>query len=120
MTLADQLRELEQSLLRNEVRRDPARASALIADDFREFGRSGRIFDKPLILKLLQEEPPIEVKLHDFVCVPLAEQAALVTYRTVRLEPDDEKIEALRSSVWVLRDNRWQVLFHQGTRTTIR
>jgi hypothetical protein len=40
-----------------------------------------------------------------------------VTYRAVRRdESDHSEVASLRSSLWVIRDGRWQMLFHQGTR----
>jgi len=40
----------------------------------------------------------------------------LVRYRSVRTGEDGTTVEALRSSLWVLWQGRWQILFHQGTR----
>jgi len=37
--------DLEQSLLRPKIRRSPAAVTALLADDFVEFGSSGRVYD---------------------------------------------------------------------------
>ena len=108
---------MEESLLRYDVRRDLARASLLLAEEFREYGSSGRQFTKVDILELLQTEPEAQIAMKDFQCSWLSEAAALVTYRSIRTEPSGFQREALRSSIWVLRDARWQVLFHQGTKT---
>jgi len=43
-------------------------------------------------------------------------ELALVTYRAERRnEFGALTAMSLRSSVWILRDNRWKILFHQGT-----
>src|SRR6185436_5231772 len=50
VSLAEHLRELEKLLANPEIRKSPAELARLIADDFREFGGSGRIFDKQQII----------------------------------------------------------------------
>ena len=116
MSVSDHLKQLEEALLSNAVRRDPEQVAALLADEFREFGSSGRTFSKATILEELQtESPDRQVTLSDFTCSMLSPQIALVTYRTRRLTPIAPPFHALRSSVWVLRDGRWQIVFHQGT-----
>ena len=106
------LRELELSLHRAEIRSSRERAAQLLADDFVEFGRSGTVYDKNLLLDLLAQErgasPPPPVA--DFAVRFLAPTVALVTYRT--LAP---KRETLRSSIWRLEGSRWCMTFHQGT-----
>jgi hypothetical protein len=114
--LAAHLRSLEEELLQPDTRSDPKLVASYLADDFREFGSSGRIFTKPEILPALAAESPRPLTLTDFACTELAPGVALVTYCS-RATSDTGSREALRSSVWVLRSGRWQVLFHQGTRT---
>src|SRR5262249_1625330 len=46
----------------------------------------------------------------------LTEDVALVRYRTTRHDDTGQHDSiSLRSSVWVRRANRWQMLFHQAT-----
>ena len=115
MARMEELRELEQILLTSCVRKDAARVSALLADDFREFGSSGTVYSKAEIVSLLQTEEEIQVRMKDFAYQPIAEDTALVTYRSERSSGDGVTTAALRSSLWVIRDARWQMLFHQGT-----
>jgi hypothetical protein len=49
------LRGLEEELLKPEVRRSADRLSHLLADEFVEFGSSGRIFDKRQIIESLKQ-----------------------------------------------------------------
>ena len=63
----------------------------------------------------LAGETEREIALRDFEVEVLAEGVALATYRAVRREVGAEAIESLRSSVWVEREGRWQMVFHQGT-----
>ena len=126
MDVNDHLRALEEALLTPALRRDQSRLATLIADDFREFGSSGRIFSKVEILDALQTEVPAKLHLEDFETTPLAPGAVLVTYRVQRkalavaampgqLGSSEQAAVSLRSSVWVQREGRWQMLFHQGT-----
>ena len=116
MSVSDHLKQLEEALLSNAVRKDPEQLAALLAEDFREFGSSGRTFSKAAILDDLRtESPDRQVTLSEFSCCLLAPEIALVTYQTVRITPAAPPFRANRSSVWVLRDGRWQIVFHQGT-----
>lgn len=115
-----QLRRLEQTLLDAAVRRDGDRLRQLLADDFLEFGSSGRIFTRKSIIDLLATElnfhPP---NIEDFQCNWLSEKVALVTYRTVRIDAKSgERLSSLRSSIWTRHEGEWRMRFHQGTRTT--
>jgi glyoxylase I family protein len=115
--IAALLLALEQQLLQHATRSSPRALDALLADDFREFGVSGRIYDdKQEIIAALVAEAPSSSSLANFNCQLLSPEIALVTYSTHRVA-DGPPVSALRSSVWVLRKGRWQLLFHQGTRT---
>ena len=99
-------RDLETRLHRSDVRSSPSLAAELIADDFLEFGKSGRVYDKATILAAMQREPPRgPIDVEDFAARELAPGVVLVTYRG----------SALRSSIWVLQDGKWRMAFHQGT-----
>lgn len=115
----DHLRNLETQLLQPEIRRNQTQLDTLIADDFLEIGQSGRTYSKFAILELLQTEPLLPpITLSDFQARPLAEKIVLVTYRTTRHDAFGQATtSAKRSSIWVYRDSRWQVTFHQGTPT---
>src|SRR5258706_12073860 len=101
MNHLDRLRELEEELLLPATRRNPEALAALLADEFREFGSSGFVFDRRQVMEALQSESPIRFSITDFRATLLAEGLALVTYRAIR---HDEPSASLRSSVWVMRD----------------
>ena len=116
-TLADHLEALERDLLDPATRRNRGYLEALLAPEFREFGSSGRSFDRDAIVAELLHETPRSILLCDFVCQQLSETTALLTYRTEHHtagEPISQS--SLRSSLWILRQDRWQMVFHQGTR----
>jgi len=114
--LLTEIRRLEELLLRPEVRKSTAALRELIADDFVEIGSSGRPFTKREVIVSLREEKPARHTFADFRSVMLSPGTALVNYRTVteRRTPGQAE-EALRSSIWVQRGGRWQIVFHEGT-----
>jgi hypothetical protein len=114
--LLTEIRRLEELLLRPEVRRSRSALRELIADDFVEIGSSGRPSTKGEIIVSLRGEKPVRHTLADFRGVMLSPGTALVNYRTFseRKAPGQPK-EELRSSIWVQRGSRWQIVFHEGT-----
>lgn len=117
--LAARLRQLEQSLLDPAVRRNRSRLLALLAEDFLEFGSSGRVWTRKTIIDLLAKETAfVPPEIEEFQCALLAPELALVTYRTVRTdEKSNELLASLRSSIWTCATGEWKMRFHQGTRT---
>src|SRR5262245_60385441 len=114
--LSEHLRKLEESMAKPEIRRSPEQLGRLLADDFREFGGSGRVFNKGQIIEALQNQPPLQLWLDEFQVESLSADLALVTYRGHWKLPESEKVsQSLRSSIWRNRDGRWEVVFHQGT-----
>src|SRR5262245_53040771 len=114
--LSEHLRNLEELLARPDIRRSPEELSRLLADDFREFGGSGRVFDKQQIIDTLQKQTLVELWLEDFQVMCLAPDIALVTYRGNCRFPETGKVSlSLRSSIWRKWNGRWEVVFHQGT-----
>ena len=109
------LERLERSLHQLSVEKS-AVVSELLADDFVEFGSSGRALTKAQILAELKDEVPAAVTVTEFKVQLLASHVALVTYRAQRHW--DPPRNALRSSIWEQRRGRWQMVFHQGTLTT--
>jgi hypothetical protein len=120
--LLETLRALEVALHQPSVRRDRGQLERLLHPDFREFGRSGRAYDRAEMLELLaglsQEPQPDQVWSQDFALQPLATGSALLTYRSARVTADGTlERHTNRSSVWQLTSEGWRMLFHQGTPT---
>ena len=111
------LPQLEQHLLKPEVRADRNAVSALLAEDFREFGVSGKVWSRSEILAQLAAESPVDLQASDFKITMLSPSIALVTYRSTRSRPGQPPRHALRSSIWQLQEGHWRILFHQGTLT---
>jgi hypothetical protein len=107
---------LEQRLAQVGERLHPDEAEALIADEFVEFGASGKVWRKAEIVEALLGWESIARVVEDFTVRNLGESAYLVTYRSNRIDPNsEERKSTLRSSVWKRVGGRWQIIFHQGT-----
>lgn len=109
---------LEQRLLLPEVRHSPSELTKLLAEEFVEFGSTGRVYNLKSIIEELGKESNAQGSITDFELVSLAPDVALVTYRAVFFEGDGEpEKHSLRSSIWKLAGDTWQMVFHQGTPT---
>lgn len=114
-SLREKIRALERALLQPEIRRSPARLDALLADDFREIGGSGRVFTKADVLEALPAETGETVfTMSGFEIVRLAEGVVLATYAVTKTA-GEQVTRSLRSSIWKRTGEGWRMLFHQGT-----
>ncbi|MBL8522188.1 MAG: GNAT family N-acetyltransferase [Betaproteobacteria bacterium] len=114
-----ELRGLEIALQHACVKPDPARVAELVHDDFREIGRSGKLWDKQSLLEALAAEagsPSPPMHSQNFVLHARTAENATLIYRSANIEPDGSfSRHTLRSSLWTRQGERWQMLFHQGT-----
>jgi len=113
--LSRHLQELEESLLLPDVRKSK-RLVELLADNFVEFGSSGRIYTKADLVTTLQAEFPVTQSTSDFRVELLAPTLALLTYRIHRHSAPP--VHTLRSSIWCLHGSQWRMVFHQATLTS--
>jgi hypothetical protein len=113
------LQELEEKLLQQEVRNSPSLVGELLADDFIEHGSSGKVYTRAQVIKDLEHETrDISIKAQDFIFKELAPEAILLRYKTIKTNTETGAEEyAWRSSIWILKYGKWQMQFHQGTRT---
>ncbi|UCE65630.1 MAG: DUF4440 domain-containing protein [Candidatus Zixiibacteriota bacterium] len=113
------LYDLENRLLQPEVRHSREELEKLLAEEFVEFGSGGRIYNIQSIIEELAKESNVRISMTDFEMVSLASNVALVTYRAVYSEGEGEPAHhSLRSSIWKLAGDTWQLIFHQGTPTS--
>ncbi|RSL17272.1 hypothetical protein EDE15_2802 [Edaphobacter aggregans] len=108
--LQDHLHSLEERLLHPDREPDRRALSNLLAEDFQEFCTSGRIFNLQQLTSALQNSSPRAATMSYFYVTPLADDVALATYHITTANSTSH-----HSSIWVQRNNRWQLLFHQGT-----
>jgi len=110
------IRQLEERLLKPEVRKSARDVADLLADELIEFGSSGGVYNKQQTIEGLQQESRSRWSLRDFKTSVLAPDVVLATYRAARHGPSGERsVDSLRSSIWKLIGGRWQMVFHQGT-----
>lgn len=115
ISTAEVIRMLEERLLQPSVRHSAKDVSDLLADDFVEFGSSGNVFTKTQVIESLQRGESARWTLSDFEARTLAPGVVLASYYVVKREPSGRESYSLRSSVWKLTDDKWQMTFHQGT-----
>jgi hypothetical protein len=107
--LRDELLRLETALASRNPTGIDGGLMSLIADDFVEFGKSGWVWTADSIREALEVPPGGPVPIEDFRIAELADGVVLATY----VMPGQPTVN--RSSIWVRRQGRWQMRFHQGT-----
>ncbi len=109
--------QLEQKLALVGQKLSIADANKLIADEFVEFGVSGKVWRKPEIVSAITSWPVIERVVKNFSVTELSPSICLVTYVS-RQNSNSEQgpTNSLRSSIWRRTNGIWQIIFHQGTR----
>jgi hypothetical protein len=108
--LQEHLHALEERLLHPDREKDRNELTSLLATDFREFCTSGRIFNIGQLTNALLTTTPRVATMSHFYVTPLSENSALATYHIATANSTSH-----HSSIWVQRDGKWQMLFHQGT-----
>jgi hypothetical protein len=85
----------------------------ILAPDFIEFGRSGRIYSREEALAVPRQNIDARLPLESFAVHPIDRDVFLVTY--VSEVTYAEVAMGNRSSLWSRTDAGWQLRFHQGT-----
>ena len=107
-----ELLRLESALASRDATGIEGGLMSMIADDFLEFGKSGRTWTARSIRELMEGPPGEPAVIDDFEIAELADGVVLATYTMPGQPP------VKRSSIWVRRAGRWQMRFHQGTPRT--
>ena len=110
------LRALEERLAMPAASESRESLALILAAEFREFGSSGRTFERSSVLDALVAGGRPQLKFEGFKTTPIRDGVTLVTYVARSIAGPGWKQPSLRSSLWVWRDARWQMIFHQGTR----
>jgi hypothetical protein len=108
--LQDHLHSLEDRLFHPEREPDRKALLPLFADEYREFCTSGRILNRQQIIEVMLTCEPRPATILHFFITPLSDATVLATYRAITPAQVSH-----RASLWTFRDNRWQLVFHQGT-----
>lgn len=115
MDKIDLMKSLELSFFDFSIRHSSDKLNELVAEDFIEYGRSGKIFNKQEIIGLLLNSEAPSVKLEDFKTKLLSRDILLVNYLSVIGNSKKQAERTLRTSIWKLHGDKWKIIFHQGT-----
>ena len=108
------LQKLEEELWVAETRFDRPYMEKIMASDFFEFGRSGRVHSRESCLS--HEPVPIDaiIPLQNLQIRRLTQDVAQVTYDS-EVAYDGVVEKGRRSSIWTRSGDSWKLRFHQGT-----
>lgn len=110
--------QLENDLLKSEIRKSAQKISKLLSDDFIEFSSSGGEYHykKGDIFQAQDDNSVLDWEIVDFKVIELSCDCILATYKVIKHDVSDEsKKYSLRSSIWRNYDGEWKMFFHQGT-----
>ena len=117
-TIKEHILQLENDLLKSDVRKSAEKINDILADDFFEFTSSGSeyhykngdVFQKQNDNQILYGE------ILDFKIIEVADDCILAMYKIIKHnELNENKKYSLRSSIWKCFDGKWKMIFHQGT-----
>jgi hypothetical protein len=114
MSLEQELRELEIKVMTAAGERRADDLREYVAEDFYEVGASGQRYSKAEVLAALERAPLRRFMLANFKIVAGGKDWALVSYRAGE-RSENSSTESWRSTLWVERQGKWQIVFHQGT-----
>ena len=109
-----ELTRLEEAMWRPETRFDLAFQEAHFAQDFVEFGRSGKTYTRAQIICGDPTDIHATLPLPQLTIRMLGEGTALLTYHS-EAQYDGIIEHARRSSIWTKTKTGWVMRFHQGT-----
>lgn len=113
----EKIRLLEEKLLHPDIRKSVKDLNNIIADAFIELGCSGCTYNKQQIIEVLPTLAIVKMTIMDFEAKLISKDVVLTIYRIAK--HSNEIIEySLRSSIWILQDDEWRIVFHQGTPLT--
>jgi len=114
----EQILRREASLNTVAVRAVPVAVLAILDEEFAEIDSDGRIWNAEGVAEALFRNPePHDGDMESTRVLRLASDIYLVTYSSLSTSPSGED-RIRHTSVWVLRDDGWRVIFHQQTRVS--
>lgn len=111
------IQSLECQLHSPAIRNNVKAVDELLHVDFEEIGRSGQCYNRQQTVTALERESSqVSILAEEFKLSIISHVTVLLTYRSFQRDADGGiSRHALRSSLWLLSDNRWQIRFHQAT-----
>lgn len=109
-----ELQMLEERLWIADFRFDLAWMEKILAEDFFEFGRSGRVYSRAQCLDATGVFIDAVIPFPDFKARYLSTDIVQTTYTSA--VTDNGIVEyGNRSSIWIKTSEGWKLKFHQGT-----
>ena len=106
------LRRLEEKLLQPDIRRSSQELSKLIDSQFFEYCSSGNIYKYKISDSY--DQPDFNCEIIDFTIRNLGTEHIIYTV-IKHHETNQDKKYSLRTSIWERKNNKWKIIFHQGT-----
>jgi hypothetical protein len=106
-----QVREAERKREEARKRGDSSLLSRLVADDFMEINRSGRVLRKADFVA----EPAVQNLVVDDSSIRVYGNSAVVTGRASFVGRDGKPVVTRFTRIWVKRNRGWVLVSHQGT-----
>ena len=110
------LLKLEMSLWIEETRNNREFLDKILHNDFLEYGKSGRVFNKEDILNNTSDEINAVFPFKNMNIKDIGEKTYLITYLAAT-KVKNKIIKSNRSSIWIGDSDNIQMIFHQGTIT---
>jgi hypothetical protein len=120
-SVKEHILQLEGDLLKSEVRKSSQMISDILADDFIEFCSSGNEYHYKNGDTFQEQDNIKELcwQIVDFKTKELSNDCILAMYKLIKHdEPNENKKYSLRSTIWKYIDEKWKMVFHQGTYTS--
>jgi len=113
--------QLENDLLKSEIRKSPQKINEILADDFIEFSSSGNKYNYKNgdVFQEQNNNQELFWQIMNFKIKQLSDDCILAMYKVIKHnESNENKKYSLRSSIWKCYDGKWKMFFHQGTLTS--
>ena len=85
------IKHLEEQFIKAGTRNSPDKISRLLAEDFVEFGSSGTVYSKKMVIEALKTDLNPDINIRDFKITHLGSDAILATYIAVKNLKKDQK-----------------------------
>jgi len=117
-TLEQHIKQLEERLLHEDARSNPALLDELLGEEFEEIGVAGRITSRDQVIDwLVNKDKNTKWSLDHFQIRELAPTIIVCLYKATKIDTKESTvISSMRSSIWQLFGDQWKIVFHQGTR----
>lgn len=117
-SLKQHILQLENALLKSEVRKSAQMIEDILADDFIEFCSNGNEYHYKNgdVFQDKDDNKELFWQIIDFEIKKLSDDCILAMYKLIKHgELNENKKYSLRSTIWKCIDGKWKMLFHQGT-----